>query len=283
MIPDGFDLYAYNLNDVETIATNLKKIYSIKQTAIFGSSISPDIESEVYWVNKDFNTPVIFPNPDNHFGEDWVVIYPEVTFGNPLRAKNVVRWLLHNPGFHTGKIYYGTNELHVAYSSAISKFQFPGSKTSSLTLEVIDIPFKFYYPPETYQSRSGIAYSIRKGKVVDAPFSIDDAILIDGKSHFEIGEIFRSVEMFISYDPLTLYSSLAVLCGCNSVVIPSKGIHEEDWQPDARRRYGIAYGFENIGRSKSTAHLALEGLHAIEKDSTRLVVEFVTEVHKYFK
>jgi len=89
--------------------------------------------------------------------------------------------------------------------------------------------------------------------------------------------------MFISYDPLTLYSSLAVLCGCTSVVIPSKGMHEEDWQPEARRRFGIAYGFENIGRSTLTAPLALEGLCAIEKDSTKLVAEFVTEVNEFFK
>jgi hypothetical protein len=282
MIPDGFDLYSYNLNDVETIATNLKKIYSIKQAAIFGSSISPDIESEVYWVNKDFNTPVIFPDPGNHFGEDWVVIYPEVTFGNPLRAKNVVRWLLHNPGFHTGKIYYGANELHIAYSSAISKFQFPGSKTSSLTLEVIDIPLKFYYPPEPYQSRSGIAYCIRKGKRSDLTYDLDHAILIDGKSHLEISEILRSVEVFISFDPLTLYSSLAVLCGCPSVVIPLDDMDEEEWQPDERRRHGIAYGFERINESRSTAPLALEGLLSIENDSKKAVKEFVIEVNEFF-
>ena len=42
---------------------------------------------------------------------DLIVIYPEIVFGNPLGAKNVVRWFLHNPGFFSGKIYYGQNTL----------------------------------------------------------------------------------------------------------------------------------------------------------------------------
>jgi hypothetical protein len=35
--------------------------------------------------------------------------FKEQVFGNPLNAKNIVRWMLHTPGFHTGKKYYGSN------------------------------------------------------------------------------------------------------------------------------------------------------------------------------
>ncbi len=40
-----------------------------------------------------------------------IVIYPQLTFGNPLKAKNVVRWFLHcNPHVDTAKA-YGKGDL----------------------------------------------------------------------------------------------------------------------------------------------------------------------------
>ena len=54
--------------------------------------------------SKRFSTPTLNNFPGKFALDELVVIYPEIVFGNPLGAKNVVRWLLHNPGFFSGKI-----------------------------------------------------------------------------------------------------------------------------------------------------------------------------------
>jgi len=279
----SYDLHTYNLDEVPGYLKELNSIFSLTKTVPIGTPVSLDQFESVFWVNGNFNTPVYLPERNITFNDDWIVVYPEITFGNPLRAKNVVRWLLHNPGFHNGKIFYGQNELYFRYSKAVKEFQFPGSKTSSIMLEILHAPFEHYSEPIHAVERIGRAYSIRKGANRVQEFDLEDAISIDGKSHLEIANIFRSVKTFISFDNLSLYSSLAVLCGCESIVIPEKGISEEKWQPDERRRYGIAYGFENIMKARSTAHLALQGLLSIQDDSKKIVNEFIKEVQDFFK
>ncbi len=78
--------------------------------------------------NSNFNTPLITRLDSIKDWGDYVVVYPEIAFGNPLGATNVVRWLLHNPGFHSGCVYYGRNELYFRYSSFIKPFCFPGRR-----------------------------------------------------------------------------------------------------------------------------------------------------------
>lgn len=232
-------------------------------------------------VNKAFNTPIY---NRSKVDESFIVVYPEVVFGNPMEAKNVVRWLLHQPGFHENHINYGKNELYYKFNSAIEDFYFPGSVTSRNELKVIHYPLEYYNLTNNSTERKGTAYCLRKGKGKKIIHDLTDSILIDGKNHAEVSEIFKKVKTFISYDTLTAYSIFAVLCGCESVVIPDEGVGVEDWYPDEADRYGIAYGLEesNINASLKTANLVKERVINEERKVLDRVAVFANEAQQVF-
>lgn len=213
--------------------------------------------------------------------DDFVVVYPEITFGNPLQAKNVVRWLLHNPGFHSGKVYFGPNELYFRFGSYFGDFRYPGSHTSDKFLRITHIPVAlFHAPPDG--NRSGVAYCIRKGKNRVIREDLADAILIDDKSHEEIAGIFKSVKTFVSYDTHTLFSRLAAIAGCDSVVVPLDGVTKDQWLPDPADRYGIAYGFDDLDYARRTRQQLIEATMQEEQRTRRSAQEFVEAVNTHF-
>lgn len=235
-----------------------------------------------YKTNPDFNTPV-YKKVNKNSWQEWVVIYPEIVFGNPLGAKNVVRWFLHQPGFHSGKIYFGKNELYFKFNTAIDDFSFPGSVTSDKNLKVIHYPLNHYNTENLPKLRKGTAYSLRKRKNKPLQHDTENSILIDGRPHEEVAEIFKSVKTFISYDTYTAYSIFAVLCGCDSVVIPDEGIEEKQWYPEQSDRNGLSYGFSKLEESRKTAYLVKQHVIEEERRSVENVKSFVEEVTIFFK
>jgi hypothetical protein len=234
-------------------------------------------------ISPRFNTPLLDLGAFSLNNEDYVVLYPETVCGNPLGAKNVVRWLLHQPGFHTGFVGYSSKELIFKFNNAIRDFFIFGSKTSENFLKIIDYPVDLYNQENCALERSGVAYCIRKGKNKKLNRHPDDAVLIDDLSHAEIASLFKRVKTFISYDDYTAYSLFAVLCGCDSVVVPSEGVNEKSWYPNVEDRYGIAYGFERLEWSKSTAHLQVARTFEEITKLNKTVQFFTQECESYFE
>lgn len=195
--------------------------------------------------NPSFNTPCLDIRSAHEIADnnEYVVIYPEVVMGNPLKAKNVVRWFLHDPGFHTNIVQYGSGELYFRFGSITNPFIPPiDSKISTLPLTVLHFPLEIYNLEDSAEIRHGSAYCLRKGKNKPIQHDLNDSILIDGLSHYEIAAIFKRVKRFFSYDTKTAYSYFATLCGCESIVIPDEGVSKEEWIPDPAVRVGLSYG-----------------------------------------
>lgn len=249
------------------------------------------IAAELKWYvygKRRFQTNPLWQTPVWHNGklpDDAVVVYPEVTNGNPLRAKRVVRWFLHQPGYHTGVIDYGKGELWFKFNSAIDDFSRADSVLSAHELKVIYYPLDIYQPVEGADDNRTLecCHMVRKG--TDKP-AVHPAgsVAVDGLSHQEMANVFRRARRFISYDDYTAYSIFAVLSGCESIVVPGKGRSITDWYPQESDRYGLAYGFEpqQLEWAAATRHKVSEHILAEHEKSRQNVIQAIDEIRHYF-
>ena len=219
-------------------------------------------------LNPRLNTPVLRDVRGISRRENVVVVYPEIVAGNPLRAPHVARWLLHEPGSHSGELFFCRGEVQFLYSRRFHPLEGPGLETAPDLLDLFVVPWALYQAPPD-RPRAGVAYAVRKGRGKPMVHDSAGAVCIDGMPHDEVAQVFRRVKTFISYDPHTMYSALAVVAGCDSVVIPDVGVSMESWSPDPLGRAGIAYGFEDLPRARSTRDLLIETLQ--RRDSENLV------------
>lgn len=212
--------------------------------------------------------------------ENSIVVYSEVDYGNPLGAKNVVRWLLHKPGFHTGVANFGTDELIFFFDDYCVE---PGYVINSEN-KLFVVSLNSCYTADGTEQRSGSCYMMRKGKGRKIVHDMIDSVLIDGLSHQETADVFRKSKYFYCYDELTLYSQYAALCGCISVVIPDKFNNREQWvEKHPISKYGIAYGLDDVEHSINTLHLVKEYFNKLENDSRESVRRFSDVVKDHFR
>lgn len=210
---------------------------------------------------------------------DAIVVYPEVVDGNPLGASRVVRWFLHKPGFHTGRINFAPNELHFHYQKAFD-FRFEGAQSGG-ELFLIKV-FSDIYKNEHRQNRAGRCYILKKGAHRAAGLDLSDGIVIDQLSHQEIARIFNRVEYCISFDPHTYYSVYAAMCGCKSIIVPVDGVSKEQWQPVEELRYGLAYGEDDLDHAASTMPRLLDLWATKEAANRGAVTNFLNQCDAYF-
>ena len=176
-----------------------------------------------------------------YVSDDTIVVYPEIIDGNPLGAKKVVRWLLHRPGFHSGRIDYTENELFFAYNAVFNDVKYnPLERLCTISYFNNNV-----WKQINFGERKDACYIVRKGaKRDDLPSNLDGEI-IDNRSDEEIAEIFNKYKYCISYDTMTFYLTLAAKCGCIPVIIPMPNISIDEWDPSKCLRKGIAYGFDD--------------------------------------
>ncbi|MCF7504175.1 WavQ [Vibrio sp. L3-7] len=268
LVPRVFE--RFQVGSIKTLLRNFKIYLFLKK------------EGFSYKNNENFETPIrrVISKDDLL---DSIIVYPEITSGNPLNAKNVVRWFLHQPGHFTNEVNYSPGELYYKFNSAIKNFELYKSKLSTSELKVIHYPTDIYNNDLCDTERAGVCYMVRKGghksKIHDS-----NAICIDGMEHHKIAEVFKRSKKFISYDDYTAYSIFANLCGCESIVVPDENVTKEQWYPLESDRYGIAYGtseeeltWANETRPKVLEHVDLEHRRSIDN-----VKGFVQESIEYF-
>jgi hypothetical protein len=258
-----------------------------------GKILSQDYNTYVFGTTTVFDSKAICVNIDKAkeiaIEDNVITIYPEVISGNPFNAKNVVRYVLYYPGWHAGDKQYSNNELIITYNNEYVK---DTKYDNAFVLTVLNP--KLNIMSNHNKKRNKIGLLVRKCKdfeykmnllneykhLIKLPvISIDDEInkCTDLRN---LSKIYNTISLFISFDPHTYHSTMAALCGCTSVVIPSKEISNEEFYNV--QKYGVAYGFENIDFAKLTYSKMIDDLKQMEQNTFTQCANFVKFVKSHF-
>jgi hypothetical protein len=258
-----------------------------------GKILSQDYTTYVFGTTTVFNSKAICVNIDKAkeiaIEDNVITIYPEVISGNPFNAKNVVRYVLYYPGWHAGDNQYSNNELIITYYNEYVK---DTKYDNAFVLTVLNA--KLNIMRNHNKKRNKIGLLVRKCKDFDYKMnllnqykhllklpviSIDDEInkCTDIRN---LSKIYNTISLFISFDPHTYHSTMAALCGCISVVIPSKEISSEEFYNVTKN--GVAYGFENIDFAKLTHSKMIDDLKQMEQNTFTQCDKFVELVKSHF-
>lgn len=190
-----------------------------------------------------------------------IVIYPECQYGNPLKAKYVMRWLLFHYMFEDDSKAYEKNDFFVCFRKY---FNSPNLNPKEIMLQVNYFD-NTLYRQYNFGPRKGKCYILRKGKNrKDLPKHFDGPVYDNDLTQEELVKMFNEYEYCYSYDTQTFYSTIAVVCGCKTVVVMEPGKTVDDYlSKDEKNHYGIAYGDspEQLEYAEKTRHLKLESLN----------------------
>ena len=247
-----------------TLFENLKDLGVETYLAIKIDQRIPGLKS---YKDEDFFSLADLPNVENTRNldlDECVVIYPEVTKGNPLNCKNVVRWLLHAPDVivQGTSEFYGSDDVLFAMEGWVKDMsESRGFNVEDEILKTLHIDFETFYDKKEF--RYGTCYAIKKGWV-DGSQIPDHSLNIEPffNNPKALAEYFNKTECFYCYDDKSYLSILAALCGCDSVVVNTNNQTEKEYF-DSRSnfwRYGVAYGINNLEHSRATKHLLKQEL-----------------------
>lgn len=219
---------------------------------------------------------VITQSEFDKINDECIVIYPEIYGGNPLKAKNVVRWIL----FHCGRKWDKNDMVYLLWDF----FSINNSVRVDGYLRVIDFKLDFFKNFE--KERTINSYMVRKGKRIHNEFNkhSEDSVCTDGNiDHETLRDIYNKTNNFVCYDDATYHSVIAALCGADSIVIPNGKDDKDTWIRQLPIfKYGIAYGLDDIDWAKKTKHKLRDYLSSLEIEYDKLLMDFIKNTQLRF-
>lgn len=208
-----------------------------------------------------------------------IVVYPDIIFGNPLRATKVVRWFLFYNRFVNDSEAYGRGDLFFAYREIFNDYDLnPTCRLLHICYFNSDL-----YRQTNFGPREGVCYIVRKGKKrPDLPKFFDGPV-IDNLPEKEKVAVLNQCKCCCDYDTQTFYTSIACVCGCVPIVMMEPGKTKSDYLGKGDVDYGRAYGNtpEQIEYAIRTRPDRLKMLDFSESNKKNIDF-FIQEVEKYF-
>jgi hypothetical protein len=214
--------------------------------------------------------------------ENTIVIYPEIIYGNFLKAKHVIRYLLSYNKLYTleDKDSFGEKDLFVTYRNI---FNDPILNPDNNIVHLFWFDDKLYHQ-YNYTERTGNCYLIRKGRNrTDLPSTFDGPVIDTGMPEEDVVRIFNEAKFCYIYDTQTFYAIIASVCGCIPIIVMEPGRTITDYLSRDEAHYGIAYGMntEQIQYAIDTRDKLLNSLDYRESNE-RAINTFISLINHYF-
>ena len=183
---------------------------------------------------------------------DEIVVYPEIIPGNPLKAKNVVRYLLNEPGVLGGDRTFPANELIIYYDHWIHE---AGCYAAGYRLPDSHLCYISVIEPELFRETNkpktkAVSFVGKGAYTQKTPVPTMEITREFPKTREATSELLQETTDFYSYDFHTALNLEAKLCGAKIWI--SRGW---EWFPlpvfsfDAERMWEDKSGVENLIRN----------------------------------
>lgn len=211
-----------------------------------------------------------------------IIVYPEVIEGNPLQAKNVVRWLLHSPQFFGTKWNPSPDDIIFHYSprGLLDSNRLPIPHLKSEAILHVTAPNL-----ETFVNRKKLRWRlscmIRKGhkygtRKILPKLGLPVIDHLGQSSPEKLAQHFNESLLFISYDSETFHSVQAALCGALSIIVPNRTLNRKQHYSQTNFKYGIAYGILGIPWAILTKHKLPQYMKHLTEIENNTVKTFIS-------
>lgn len=212
--------------------------------------------------------------------EDTIVVYPDVIYGNILKAKNIVRWLLYFNRFRNDVNAYCKDDLFFCYREIFNDYQL-NPECRMLYFQNFDFDL---YKQINYGERFGCCYVVRKGKNRnDLPENFNGPV-IDNWSEEDKVKAMNKYKVCYFYDTQTFYTAIAAVCGCIPIIVMEPGKIKEDYLGSGEYPLGVAYGdtINEIEYAEKTRDDCVNYLKQFDNNSIEMAENFVRICKEYF-
>ena len=172
-----------------------------------------------------------------------IVIYPEVVFENPRKARFVVRFLLNRPGFFKpgAELSYGKDDYFIDHAREHAP---TGARSFDLFMPLVDR--SYYFTPPSGSPRDGFVVFTNRASVDPGSFPtwLTPYTVLSIKSpisHAALGELYRRSRAMVVFErSIAIFEAL--LCGCPVIGIGNDNFNEATYHPRFRDA-GLVWGW----------------------------------------
>ena len=255
---------------------NIHTIKSWRAKRIHGEGVHSEEAEERAWENFAYQQ------------KNTVAIYDQDIIGNWFNCKNVARWVLYN-GAQSIIDHWGENDEIFSYGQQENMLKGVKKKTKNLISMNMHLDI---FKNNKNENRKGFCYLLHKHTSPNASKFFEE-INATNLSHWKkipnhrnyLNEEFNKHEYFICYDQLSFWPQIAALCGCKVIIMNAKdnphSFYDYKLTPEQYRlenplkKYGIAFGFNDLQHAINTQHLVEDHLNRMNEINLQTVKDFV--------